>query len=115
MAIFIDIDADSFARAPARLEECLVKRCVSTVTGLKTNDGKRICAVIPVHLFGLGAEMLSIIEVAAHWNLPVIEDAAQAIGARHPTRDGGRSAAGGGVAGFFSFYPTKSLGAFGDA
>src|SRR5258708_26959604 len=101
MAIFIDIDADSFARAPARLEEFLVKRCVSTLTGLKTNDGKRICAVIPVHLFGLGAEMLSIIEFAAHWNLPLIEGAVQSIGARCTTRDGVRSAGGVGVAGFF--------------
>ncbi len=113
--IFIDIDPNTFALSPARLAEFLVKSCVSTSTGLKTNDGKRICAVIPVHLFGLGADMDSIMEVAAHWNLPVIEDAAQAIGARYPTRDGVRSAGAVGVAGFFSFYPTKNLGAFGDA
>jgi dTDP-4-amino-4,6-dideoxygalactose transaminase len=71
--------------------------------------------VIPVHLFGLCGDLQSSIELAAQWNLPVIEDAAQAIGAQYPSRDGVRRAGGTGLAGFFSFYPTKNLGAFGDA
>jgi dTDP-4-amino-4,6-dideoxygalactose transaminase len=113
--IFIDIDPNTFALSPERLEEFLVKRCVSTSTGTKTRDGKRVCAVIPVHLFGLCADVHSIMEVAARWNLPVIEDAAQAIGAMYPFDNGVRSAGGVGLASFFSFYPTKNLGAFGDA
>jgi dTDP-4-amino-4,6-dideoxygalactose transaminase len=113
--VFIDIDPNTFALSPERLEEFLVKRCVSTSTGVKTLNGKRVCAVIPVHLFGLCADMPSIMEVASRWSLPVIEDAAQAIGAKYPFHDGVRSAGGIGLAGFFSFYPTKNLGAFGDA
>jgi dTDP-4-amino-4,6-dideoxygalactose transaminase len=113
--IFIDIDPNTFALSPERLEEFLAKCCVSTPAGLKTLDGKRVRAVIPVHLFGLCADMQSIMEVATRWNLPVIEDAAQAIGANYPFQDGVRSAGAVGLAGFFSFYPTKNLGAFGDA
>jgi dTDP-4-amino-4,6-dideoxygalactose transaminase len=113
--IFIDIDPDTFALSPERLEEFLVKRCVSSSTGVKTSDGKRVCAVVPVHLFGMCVDMHSILQLAAQWNLPVIEDAAQAIGAKFSSPDGVRSAGGVGLAGFFSFYPTKNLGAFGDA
>jgi dTDP-4-amino-4,6-dideoxygalactose transaminase len=113
--IFIDIYPNTFALSPERLEEFLVQRCVSTATGVKTSDGKRVRAVIPVHLFGLCGDMHSIMEIAGRWNLPVIEDAAQAIGAKYPSPDGVRSAGGVGLAGFFSFYPTKNLGAFGDA
>jgi dTDP-4-amino-4,6-dideoxygalactose transaminase len=113
--IFIDIDPNTFALSPERLEEYLVKRCVSASAGVKTPDGKRVRAVIPVHLFGLCADMHSIMEVARKWDLPVIEDAAQAIGAKYPFHGDVRSAGGVGLAGFFSFYPTKNLGAFGDA
>lgn len=113
--IFIDIDANTFALSPERLEEFLRERCVSTSSGVETNDGKPIRAMIPVHLFGVCCDMPSIMEVAARWNLPVIEDAAQAIGAEYPYRGGRQRAGGAGVAGFFSFYPTKNLGAFGDA
>ena len=113
--IFVDIDPNTFALSPERLEEFLVKRCVLTSTGVRTNDDQRICAVVPVHLFGLCCDMDSIMKVAARWNLPVIEDAAQAIGAKYPSANGVRSAGGVGLAGFHSFYPTKNLGAFGDA
>jgi dTDP-4-amino-4,6-dideoxygalactose transaminase len=113
--VFIDIDPNTFAMSPDRLEEFLVKRCVTTSAGVKTLDGKRVRAVIPVHLFGLCADMHSIVKVASRWDLPVIEDAAQAIGAKYPFQDAERSAGGVGLAGFFSFYPTKNLGAFGDA
>jgi dTDP-4-amino-4,6-dideoxygalactose transaminase len=113
--IFIDIEADTFALSAERLEEFLQKSCVSTPSGVQTHDGRRLRAVIPVHLFGLCGDLPSIAEVAARWNLPVIEDAAQAIGAEYLSRDGVRRAGGTGLAGFFSFYPTKNLGAFGDA
>jgi dTDP-4-amino-4,6-dideoxygalactose transaminase len=113
--VFIDIDPDTFALSPERVEQFLLEHCVSTPTGVKTSDGKRVCAVIPVHLFGLCSDMPSIMEVAARWNLPVLEDAAQAIGAKYSSPEGVRNAGGVGLAGFFSFYPTKNLGAFGDA
>ncbi len=68
-------------------------------------------AILPVHLFGQMAEMEEIMNVAAKHELPVIEDAAQAIGAER----GGRRAGSVGTAGCLSFFPTKNLGAFGDA
>lgn len=68
-------------------------------------------AILPVHLFGQCADMRRINEIAAAaGNVPVIEDAAQAIGARQH----GRRAGALGSIGCFSFYPTKNLGGFGD-
>jgi dTDP-4-amino-4,6-dideoxygalactose transaminase len=71
----------------------------------------RTRAILPVHLFGLCAEMGLILEIATRAGVAVVEDAAQAIGA---TCDG-RSAGGIGALGSFSFFPSKNLGAFGDA
>ena len=68
-------------------------------------------AIIPVHLFGQCCDMDSIIALGRELSVPVLEDAAQALGAEHPR--GGAGAIG--EAGWFSFYPTKNLGAFGDA
>ncbi len=72
--------------------------------------GPRTRAIVPVHLFGQMADMTAIMEIAAAAEVAVIEDAAQAIGAR---RDGG-SAGAVGRYGCFSFFPTKNLGAYGD-
>ena len=93
--VFVDIDPQTF-NIDARLIE-------SAVT-------ERTRAILPVHLYGQCAEMYAIQEVAAKHNIPVIEDAAQAIGAE----DDGRRAGSFGLAGCFSFYPTKNLGAAGD-
>ncbi len=93
--VFVDIDPQTF-NMDARLIE-------SAVT-------ERTRAILPVHLYGQCAEMYAIQEVAAKHNIPVIEDAAQAIGAE----DDGRRAGSFGLAGCFSFYPTKNLGAAGD-
>jgi dTDP-4-amino-4,6-dideoxygalactose transaminase len=68
-------------------------------------------ALLPVHLFGRCAPMPELLELAAREHLLVVEDAAQALGARG--RDG-RAAGGSGDAGCFSFFPTKNLGAWGD-
>ena len=73
--------------------------------------GKRLKAVIPVHLYGHPCEMDALRAVAQRNRLVVIEDAAQAAGARWK----GRPVGGLGTAGCFSFFPTKNLGAFGDA
>src|SRR6185369_9235508 len=67
-------------------------------------------AIIPVHLYGQPADMDQINEIALKYNLKVIEDAAQAHGARYK----GRRTGGLGIAAGFSFYPGKNLGAFGD-
>jgi len=113
--IFIDIESNTFALSSERLADFLEKRCVLTLNGVTTDEGWRIRAIVPVHLFGLCADMQSIMRIASRWNLPVIEDAAQAIGAQFPLSQEVRRAGGAGLAGFFSFYPTKNLGAFGDA
>ncbi len=94
--VFVDIDADTYNMDPAALDAALTPRTR---------------AIIPVHLFGQCAEMDPILAVAARAGVPVIEDAAQAIGARYK----GRAAGAMGLAGCFSFFPSKNLGAFGDA
>ena len=68
-------------------------------------------AVIPVHLYGLCADMDSLLEAARSRGIAVIEDAAQAIGATYHGRQAGTM----GALGCFSFFPSKNLGAFGDA
>jgi dTDP-4-amino-4,6-dideoxygalactose transaminase len=94
--VFVDVDEDTFTMNPAQLEK--------VITG-KTK------AIIPVHLFGQPADMDPILEFARAHGLNVIEDAAQAHGARYKGRKAGTM----GDAGCFSFYPGKNLGAFGEA
>jgi len=94
--VFVDIEPHSFNLNPDLLKAAITK---------KTR------AIIPVHLFGQMAKMQPILEIAAHHGLRVIEDAAQAIGAKQT----GKAACSVGDAGCLSFYPTKNLGAFGDA
>jgi len=71
----------------------------------------RTRAIIPVHLFGLSADLDPILDEASRSGIPVVEDAAQAIGASYK----GRTLGGFGSFGCFSFFPSKNLGAFGDA
>lgn len=68
-------------------------------------------AIIPVHLYGQACEMDEILAIADKYNIPVIEDAAQAIGCQYKN---GRPVGSMGKIGCYSFYPTKNLGAFGD-
>jgi dTDP-4-amino-4,6-dideoxygalactose transaminase len=78
---------------------------------LKSKVTKRTKAIMPVHLFGQLARMEAVNDIAKEHGIPVIEDAAQAIGAKR----NGKPACAHGLAGGLSFYPTKNLGAFGDA
>jgi dTDP-4-amino-4,6-dideoxygalactose transaminase len=94
--VFVDIEPGSFNLDPAGLVKAITK---------KTR------AIIPVHLFGQIAKMEAINEIACKHDLLVIEDAAQAIGARRFSKP----ACSMGFVGCLSFYPTKNLGAFGDA
>ncbi len=72
-------------------------------------------AIIPVHLFGQCADLNQIIEIAKEYNLKIIEDAAQAMGASYTLKDGRAAKAGTiGDIGCTSFFPSKNLGAFGD-
>jgi Predicted pyridoxal phosphate-dependent enzyme apparently involved in regulation of cell wall biogenesis len=114
--LFVDIDPETYNISPSAIQKYVEKNCRSGSNGeLKTRSGEEVRAIIPVHLFGLCCEMDAIHQISEHYQLDVIEDAAQALGAEYPL--GGRTAKTGamGEAGFFSFYPSKNLGAAGDA
>lgn len=115
--VFVDIDPATYNMDPDKLGECLRKKCRSGPDGrLVTDVGNRLRAIMPVHLFGCVCDMDRINALAAEFDLPVIEDAAQAIGADYPSKDGATLRAGAiGEASYFSFFPSKNLGAFGDA
>jgi dTDP-4-amino-4,6-dideoxygalactose transaminase len=114
--VFVDIDPVTLNLDPARLAECLRERCRRDADGaLRTARGNRVRAIVPVHLFGQCCEMDAIRDLASEFDLEVIEDAAQAIGAEYPSRDGVVQAGAMGGSAYFSFFPAKNLGAFGDA
>jgi dTDP-4-amino-4,6-dideoxygalactose transaminase len=100
--VFLDIDPETYNLDPACLSRYLDSRSAAEVKSIK--------AILPVHLYGQCAEMKSINEIAGRFGIPVIEDAAQAIGSEFE----GRRAGSMGWCGTFSFFPSKNLGAFGD-
>jgi len=93
--VFVDIDPRTFNIDPAGVAEAVTDRTK---------------AILPVHLFGQCADMDPILAAAAERGIPVVEDAAQAIGATYK----GRKAGSMGTCGCFSFFPSKNLGAAGD-
>ncbi len=107
--VFVDIDPYSYNISTDHLRDILSEDAQSA---------KRIKAVLPVHLYGQCADMSTIMEIADRYDKPVIEDAAQAIGAEYPFLNGGttqwKKAGGMGLAGCFSFFPSKNLGGIGD-
>jgi len=115
--VFVDIDAATYNMDPAKLDEFLRKKCRSGPDGRPvTAAGNRVRAIMPVHLFGCVCDMDRIGATAKEFDLPIIEDAAQAIGADYPSKSGKTLRAGAiGEASYFSFFPSKNLGAFGDA
>jgi dTDP-4-amino-4,6-dideoxygalactose transaminase len=113
--VFVDIDPETFNLDPDELAAFFEKNAVWRGEELYTSEGQRIRAVIPVHLYGLCCDMDRLAEVCRHYRVPIVEDAAQAIGAQYPSKNGINYAGSFGLASFFSFYPTKNLGAFGDA
>ncbi|MES2764730.1 MAG: DegT/DnrJ/EryC1/StrS family aminotransferase [Bacteroidota bacterium] len=95
--VFVDSEPVTLNIDPAKIREAITPRTK---------------AIIPVHLYGQAAAMDEIMAIADEHGIPVIEDAAQAIGTQFPN---GRKVGSVGLMGCFSFYPTKNLGAFGDA
>ncbi|MET7395824.1 DegT/DnrJ/EryC1/StrS family aminotransferase [Dactylosporangium sp. NPDC005572] len=93
--VFVDIHADDFLMDVEQVEAAITERTR---------------CILPVHLYGQCVDMAPLEAVAARHNLPILEDCAQAHGARHH----GRIAGSMGKAAAFSFYPTKVLGAYGD-
>jgi dTDP-4-amino-4,6-dideoxygalactose transaminase len=113
--VFVDIDPVTYNISPTALERYLSESCRRENGTLRTPNGKVVRAIVPVHLYGLCCEMDAIREIAGRFNLQVIEDAAQALGADYPTAGGAEKAGTMGEVGTFSFYPSKNLGAAGDA
>jgi len=100
LPVFVDIDPETYNISPHKID-----------TLLKTASAKeKIKAIMPVHLYGQCADMDPILAIAREHGLPVVEDAAQAIGARYKERKGGAMS----EFGCFSFFPSKNLGGFGD-
>jgi dTDP-4-amino-4,6-dideoxygalactose transaminase len=93
--VYVDIDPITFNIDPSKVEEAITERTK---------------AIIPVHLYGQMADMEKLAEIAKKHNLAIVEDAAQAIGAKQ----NGKSVGELGSAATYSFFPTKNLGAYGD-
>jgi dTDP-4-amino-4,6-dideoxygalactose transaminase len=94
--IYVDIDPKTFNLDPLKMESAITKNTK---------------AIIPVHLYGQTADMDPLIAIAKKYNIPVIEDMCQAIGAEYK----GKKVGGIGTMSCLSFFPSKNLGAFGDA
>ena len=95
--VFVDVDEETYNLDPEKIEPAI------------TDKTK---AILPVHLFGRPANMVPILDIAGRHNLKVVEDCAQSFGAENPGT--GRQAGAIGLAGAYSFFPTKNLGGFGD-
>jgi dTDP-4-amino-4,6-dideoxygalactose transaminase len=100
--VFCDVDVETMNASAATVEEAVARA---------RRAGARVGAILPVHLFGRCAPLGALGAIAAREGVPLLEDAAQAIGARD---EEGRAAGAVGQAGCFSFFPTKNLGAWGD-
>ena len=103
--VFVDIDEQTFTMDPSRLESTIQ----SIISGSLAIKGLPK-AIVPVHLYGHPADMISIMDIAQRYNLHVVEDCAQAHGAKIDSKNVGAF----GEIGAFSFYPTKNLAAIGD-
>lgn len=107
--LFVDIDPVSYNMDPQEAE---------AVLAANPEAAAKLKAIMPVHLYGQCTDMAPLLRMAARYGVPVIEDAAQAIGAVYPLAEGGETvwqrAGAMGTAGCFSFFPSKNLGGIGD-
>jgi dTDP-4-amino-4,6-dideoxygalactose transaminase len=111
--VYCDIDPRTFNLAPSAVRAFIAEQCASEGGELRNRrTGGRVKALMPVHLYGQVADMTALMAIARDHGLKVVEDAAQAIGADDSE---GRRACTFGDIGCLSFFPTKNLGAFGDA
>ena len=97
--VFVDIEPDTYNIDPNKIADYL------------KSNAKKVKAIMPVHLYGQCAEMDSIMDISVKYNIPVVEDDAQAIGSLYKNKHAGTF----GLFGCFSFFPSKNLGAWGDA
>jgi dTDP-4-amino-4,6-dideoxygalactose transaminase len=111
--LFCDIDPVTFNISPAAVETFIAGQCDERDgVLLHRASGARVRALMPVHLYGQVADMDPLMQLARRHRLRVVEDAAQAIGSADEQQ---RRACSFGDVGCLSFFPTKNLGAFGDA
>ena len=111
--VFCDIDPLTFNLSPAAVQAFIDERCTKQGGQLVNRaTGGRVKALMPVHLYGQSADMAPLMAMARQQGLRVIEDAAQAIGTAYTN---GQRVGTFGDVGCFSFFPSKNLGAFGDA
>lgn len=107
--LFVDIDPASYNIDPVKMEETLAADPERTA---------KVKVILPVHLYGQCADMAKIMSLADKYGIPVLEDAAQAIGADFPMVENGKTvwkkAGSMGAAGCYSFFPSKNLGGIGD-
>jgi dTDP-4-amino-4,6-dideoxygalactose transaminase len=99
LPVFADVDPDTFNVRPDAVEETLSRLFRSSAVG------RRVKAVIPIHVFGQIADMPELLAITERYGVPVIEDAACALGASRDDRQAGRW----GVMGCFSFHPRKAI------
>jgi len=110
--VFVDIDPATFNISPDAIEK-FIAGCANREGALINRaTGGRVRSIMPVHLYGQMADMKRVQRIAQQHSLSIIEDAAQAIGSAD---EAGRRACSIGDIGCLSFFPTKNLGAFGDA
>ncbi len=111
--IFVDIQDAGSVMDPERLSSFLVRECTYNLTTRRLvhkSSNTAVKALLPVHLYGQCADMDEILAIAKRYDLPVVEDAAQALSATYK----GRAAGAIGDLGCFSFFPSKNLGGAGD-
>lgn len=104
--LFADIDPVTYNIDPVKLE--------SLIDSLSKQEKTKLKAIIPVHLYGQCADMEPILEIAKRYNIAVIEDAAQALGASCSIKNEEKKSCAMGDFGCLSFFPSKNLGCFGD-
>lgn len=117
---FVDINEKTYTLDPEKFREYIEKNCdFDAESGklIERSSQRRVAAVVPVHLYGQTADMDPIMELAAKYNLVVVEDACQAHGAEYFSKKANawKKAGSMGKAAAFSFYPGKNLGACGEA
>ena len=120
LPVFVDIDEATYNMDPGKLRQYLEIECdfdSTTQILVDRKSGGRVKAIVPVHIYGQMADMDAILELAAEFNLIVVEDACQAHGAEYFSQKQNRWCRAGsmGEAAAFSFYPGKNLGACGEA
>lgn len=96
--VFVDIDTDTYNIDPQRITQWFTDN---------PDKADQVKAIIPVHLYGQCADMDRILKIAGNYDIPVIEDAAQAIGSKYPSKDGVKRAGSMGTTGCFSFFPVR--------